>query len=183
MNRVNLNLFNQAKIPVGVSLKKVYGCCFFKSKPINCDFSLIQGNDCQKLSKKVQFIVKIYLIIFKGGFVPGEDIILEATIDNQSSKDINKFQISLVQKLNLKADQISKIVKRFMVTLVYPKKIKRETKKEFNNLILKVPPVNPNSFSSSSIVNISYYIKIIFDIEGPSIDTDLIIPIVIGNIF
>ncbi len=121
-------------------------------------------------------------IICLGGFVPGEKIILHASIENPSSKAICKFKISLVQYLKLKAQKSTKNIKRSMITLVLPKEIKANSKEEFKNLVLNVPPLNPSSFSLSNLVEISYFIKLTFDIEGPSIDSDLIVPITIGEI-
>ena len=52
MNRVDLNLFSEAKKTAGASIAKVYGCCFCKSKPITCKFSILKSNEPQELSEQ-----------------------------------------------------------------------------------------------------------------------------------
>ena len=112
----------------------------------------------------------------------GERIEIRGTIDNPSNKAIDKLQISLLQKLTFTAEKNKKVVKRILVTLIQPNKIPAKSKDELNRIFLKVPPTNPTSMKLSKIIDVSYALKLTFDIEGPSIDSVLFIPVTIGNL-
>lgn len=119
----------------------------------------------------------------KGGFVSGEKIRLYTTIDNKSSKEIDKFKITLYQQLKFIATDNQKLMKRAIVSLVLPHKIPKKSKKELKNVCLKIPPLSPTCLKSSKVLEISYFLKLTYDIEGPSIDTNLTLPFVIGNVY
>ena len=118
----------------------------------------------------------------KGGFVSGEKIHLHTTIDNKSSKAIDKFKITLYQQLKFIATDNHKLINRAIVSLVLPQEIPKKSRKELKNVRLKIPPLSPTCLKSSKLLEISYFLKLTYDIQGPSIDTNLTLPLVIGNV-
>lgn len=95
---------------------------------------------------------------------------------------MDKFKISLIQNLKFTADDNNtKSVKRAVSTLVVPDLIKSHSLKELKNIAIKIPAVCSTLLNLSRIIEITYFLKLTFDIEGPSIDSTLKIPLTIGN--
>ena len=116
------------------------------------------------------------------GFVPGEQICFDLVVDNKSNRDIKAPTASLVQVVRLQATTKSKTTHRKVTTLELPKRIEERTCENFDNMKLLVPPVCSSSFGTSRIIDISYYFDLNFDAAGPSVSTDLNVPIVIGTV-
>ena len=74
-----------------------------------------------------------------------------------------------------------KTFKRAIISLVLEEEIPKQSKKELKNLLMKLPALSPTCINASKLIEISYFINLTYDIEGPSFDTDLKIPLVIGN--
>lgn len=120
--------------------------------------------------------------ILVAGFVPGEPICFDLVVDNKSNRDIKPPLASLVQVVRLQATTKSKTTHRKVATLELPNRIQERMCEKFDNMKLVVPPVCSSSFGTSRIIDISYYFDLNFDASGPSISTDLNIPVVIGTV-
>ena len=84
--------------------------------------------------------------------------------------------------IKLTAESNTKIIKRFITTLVFPRAIPARSKEELNNVSIKIPALNGTMNKLTSLIEINYFVRLLFDIMGPSVEQELTIPIVIGTI-
>ena len=156
---VDLNHFPVLSQPSSVTQTKKFGCLCFKSNPVNISFTVRQG-----------------------GFVPGQTIICDAIVDNQSSKTLDILQVSLVENCTLNASSKSRvdtrIIHRFDLRQVQPK-----TTEEFRCIEIIVPPVCPTTMSSSSrVLLVGYHVQLVVGATGFSVNSYSKIPITVGTV-
>jgi hypothetical protein len=138
---------------------KVLCCGFCKSDPITAEFS-----------------------IMKGGYVCGECIVFNATVDNRSSREIKSCTVNLIQHLVFHATTKSKRCTRTVALIKYPKKINAKTTETWSDSVLTIPPVCSSSNGTCRIIEVIYSVVFNFDASGMAISTDVSIPITIGTI-
>ena len=97
---IDLNQMVVLREPCRVQSTKRFGCFCLKSDPINITFE-----------------------VRKGGFVPGEKIICDVFIENQSSKRLNKIYVVLYQECVLHATSKTKTVNRTVCRIELPKNV------------------------------------------------------------
>lgn len=118
----------------------------------------------------------------KSGFVPGEMILVDITVDNhQSARAIKAPVINFVESVILFTISKNRTVTRTISTLNLPRDIPANEIEEFNGLCIEVPSICPSSFCSTQVLQLSYYLKLEFESKGPKIMNDLVIPLVIGT--
>ena len=91
------------------------------------------------------------------------------------------YQQIKVATNNTLTSNSKKTIKRAIISLVLEEEIPKQSKKELKNLLMKLPALSPTCINASKLIEISYFINLTYGIEGPSFDTDLKIPLVIGN--
>ena len=158
ITHVDLNLNPALRQPVNTSASKTVCCCCFKSGPITATLSLK-----------------------KTGFVCGEMLSGNVTIDNQSSRDVKQPTIHLYEQVRLHATRKTKTMTRKICSFTLPKVIKENSSERFDNIGFAIPPVCPTLYTSR-VIELNYFFDLNFDATGISVSTDLKIPLVIGTI-
>ena len=129
--------------------------------------------------------------IAKTGYLPGEMVSFEAYVDNKTNRSVH-LSVGLVQMLKaigkkniislfsseIETESKTKIFERQVVQLKYSKKIKPATSQQWDQAEFRLPTICP-SFKTD-LLEISY--KIIFTFGRWTHETELIMPIVIGNV-
>ena len=121
------------------------------------------------------------LSVLKGGYVPGEDIVFNASVYNKSSKKL-RMKAKLVQRVTLHATTKSKEWTRVVAEIPFHKEIGENSCDEWNNSVLTVPAVCGSSNGFCRIIHVSYVLVLECDPSGPSFDLEIAIPIQIGTI-
>ncbi|KIH58821.1 arrestin domain protein [Ancylostoma duodenale] len=143
--------------------------------------------------------VKVECEVAKGGFVPGEMIVVSMRVINDSSKDIVKAQVKLIEVSNYVAYSMSKTVepsltfiekasgdnrqrqRRKLATGEQEIHIAKHSKGNVE-LYLQVPSTVP-FFDYCPIIKVEYVVEVKFESTGSlNSDIDVSIPIVIGTI-
>lgn len=153
--------------PYGLSETKILCCGCCASDPITATFNVL-----------------------KCGFVPGESLIYNISIDNKSNRDVIETTIKLVQEIKLTGSSREIIVKTTKVKTCYRdvvnvnllQIIAAKTNVTLNNnYSIIVPPVSATSTNTCKIIEIRYYVVFTFGCRG-SANKDMSIPITIGTI-
>ena len=95
---------------------------------------------------------------------------------------IHQPVISFVQKLKLQSPSRSKLTTREVCRILLPKEVQPETIEEFSNIRVQIPSVCPNLlFTQCKVLEIGYYVNLLFDAAGPDITTSVPIEFIIGT--
>lgn len=112
----------------------------------------------------------------------GEDIVFNAMIDNRSSKGLNRLTVSLIQRIKFHGKGRSKECIRNVASVNLHKAVGSNSVENWNNVLLKIPPVCSTTQGSSRLIEVSYLLVFTFGAIAPKLATDLVLPIVIGTI-
>ncbi|CAF0782805.1 unnamed protein product [Brachionus calyciflorus] len=159
LSHVDLNDYANVKQPYGVSAQKTLCCGPCSSKPITVTFS-----------------------VSKIGHVPGEPILFNVSVVNQTRKEIKQMKVTLMQNLRFEAKSRVRNCTRKVASMEFPNKVGIKTTEKWNNLPILIPSVSPSTMGNSRLIDVSYELFLNFDATGVSTSTDLNVPIVIGTI-
>ena len=127
-------------------------------------------------------MVSVTLNTLQGAYVPGQSIPFGLVIKNDSTKNIKKFFVYLLQETHIQATSSLRVVSKFE----FPKKILKNTTEVYKNGILNVPPVcqtfNHNLIKVNYFLLVSVNSKIKEKVKKIKNDS-LTIPITIGRRF
>ena len=104
---VDLNLNLALRQPSNAKNIQAFNYCCFKKEPIEAK-----------------------LLLFKGAFVPGENLMFNAIITNKSSINITNVIFRLIQTIVLRAKDKTNTFKRVVIETAYPKKIPKQSNEE-----------------------------------------------------
>jgi hypothetical protein len=138
---------------------KILCCLFCKSDPITAEFS-----------------------ITKGGYVCGECIVFNVTVNNRSSREIVSCSVKLMQHLIFHATTKSKKYTRRVAFIEYPNMINAKTTETWSGSAIIIPPVCSSSNGTCRIIDVFYSVVLKFNTSGISTSTYVSIPITIGTI-
>ena len=126
--------------------------------------------------------VSVSLNTLQGAFVPGQSIPFGLIIKNNSTKDIKKFFVHLLQETHIQANSSLRVISKFE----FPKKILKNSTEVYKNGMLSLPPIcqtfNHNLIKVNYFILVSVNSKIKNKIKKIKNDT-LTIPITIGICF
>lgn len=155
---LDLNNFRYLKQPNSVKIDKIIKKC-----------------GCSKAGS-----VSVSLNTLQGAYVPGQSIPFGLIIRNNSTKDIKKFFVYLLQETHIQANSSLRVISKFE----FPKKILKNSTEVYKNGILSLPPIcqtfNHNLIKVNYFILVSVNSKIKDKIKKIKSDT-LTIPITIGN--
>ena len=117
----------------------------------------------------------------QGGFVPGESISFHITIENNSSREISKMTLNLVQQIRFNTNRKVAIKYRNVSKITFDSIIKAKTVGNWKNATLEIPPVCPTSNGFYKLIQIGYLVSLSYEVKGPSLSNDLTIPCIIGT--
>lgn len=139
---------------------------------------------------KIIFLI-VYSKFYLAGYVPGEIVRYQATINNTCNRDVIRTRVKLVQYTVLQGSSREIIVKTHhtkkshhdMAKTVIDKVIAGKTSQTITNdqQPLVIPSVCPTLNGLCQIISVNYALVFTFGVKG-SIDKDLIIPITIGTV-
>ncbi|CAF0761104.1 unnamed protein product [Brachionus calyciflorus] len=159
LGQYDLNENPSLRLGLGVSDQK-YLCCWpCRSDPIIANFSLM-----------------------KGGYVPGEGIVFDITVNNKSNRLISRMSVSLIQKIKFKANYRTKLSYRTIENFRFPSSVQERSIVKWDNSVLIIPPICPTSDGRCKIIDVSYLVLFDFCASGLSLTKEMLIPIVIGTI-
>ena len=156
---VDLNLNLALRQPSNAKNIQAFNYCCFKKEPIEAK-----------------------LLLFKGAFVPGENLMFNAIITNKSSINITNVIFRLIQTIVLRAKDKTNTFKRVVIETAYPKKIPKQSNEEWKNVLLLIPSICPTSSSQKEIINISYYVSLELSPEKIHKRFNVTLPVTIGTI-
>lgn len=162
----DLNLIERAREPIQESNRRTFGF-MFKSKPLAIDIE-----------------------IDKTGYVSGESILVNASIDNKSNTkimycDILLFQESVYSGQFIRPGKPSHAKERShkdIICHVRQPGVEKRTTARWDNIAVHVPCVPATGLDGCSIIDTSYYLKIRLVPPGTALVLETEIPIVIGNV-
>lgn len=117
--------------------------------------------------------ITLQIRLSKSGYVPGESMLLEVNVTNNSNKDITRMEASLVQSAHYTAHRHAKRLhygysqnkdiehktdNRVVVQYVEEFRTAKHASSAYRRL-LAVPPVVP-SFNVCEFIQVSYYFKV-----------------------
>ena len=92
------------------------------------------------------------------------------------------MNVSLVQKIKLRANFKSKTSYKTMENFRFPSKVYEKSIVNWKNSVLIIPPICPTSNGNSKIIDISYLVLLDFYVSGPHLVKEIAIPVTIGSI-
>jgi hypothetical protein len=116
------------------------------------------------------------------GFVAGERIIFDVSIDNKSGSEINVLELSLVQTVRFIARGKSRISSSIYGKINLPGKVPPKSNQTFDNQVFSIPAVCSSSNDTCHIIRVSYLLNFKFGKSGLSMNQEMNIPITIGTI-
>jgi hypothetical protein len=121
-----------------------------------------------------------YRTLTTDGFVPGELISFNATIENHSRKTLIKINVQLIQHLEVHEKRHDKRYRHKIFELLYPNNIEAGSCGTWQGQ-LPIPPVCQSFDSSlSKLIDLTYSVVLFFDAEF-SLSKEIAIPITIGT--
>ena len=156
---LDLNRNLQLKLSQSVTNHKTICCLCCSQKPINIWFNL-----------------------YKTGYVCGEAIVFNATLNNQSSRKIPLVVLKLVQILKFHTKSKVKTIAREVTHIVFNKEIQPMSRVDWDNSVLTIPSVCPSSQNTSRLIEVSYTLVLSVEPSWPSSPLALKIPITIGSV-
>ncbi|XP_046556375.1 arrestin domain-containing protein 3-like isoform X1 [Haliotis rubra] len=157
-NRLDLNREPRAKKPNRRSKSKTLCCLCCTSGPISATFS-----------------------IDRQGYVIGEEIIINAEIENLSNKRVKKSKVVLMQEVLYHATTKTKPKTHDYAKLKHGE-IKQGDTDYWNAERLVVPPLTPSFLRGCKIIDVRYFLMLDVTPAGPSSDLVLYLNVIIGNI-
>ena len=121
------------------------------------------------------------LTIRKGGYVAGETIYAEITIENPTSRTIKPPTLFLHQVLYLNARTKTRTVNRVAASVVLGRGVEAKSNDTFKAELV-VPATCPSTLNTARVFVVAYQVGITAPISGPAIDAALAMPVVIGTI-
>lgn len=118
----------------------------------------------------------------KGGYVPGESIICDLIIENQSSRSLKYPYINLKQRVKINASNKSKTKVRKLTSAILEHKIAPRSRQKFAEVSVIIPPTCASSLDSSHVIEISYIFELKFGASGLSSPKSIQVPFVIGTL-
>ena len=159
IQQVDLNTNPLLRQPATGSQVNTICCCCCKSDPIIAKLSLP-----------------------KSGYVPGEQLIFNASIDNKSNYEMKSTSLKIIQYILCMTSSGSRMFRSLVAEVVSPKKIGKNSYDEWNNVSVTIPSVCPSSRGTSKILDVYYCAVLHVDPYGPFSSFDTSIPIVIGTV-
>jgi hypothetical protein len=160
-NGLNLNLFPD--------LSKV----FIK----NCKYNTIEAPEETEVGT-----LKFTFSILKNGYIISENITLNATIDNNTSKDIYHVGFKLVRRYRIKQkDKETMVSEKAVVKCSHDRKIAKFSNEEIKEMTLLIPSVCPtkSTIVKELTIQVYYYVELKLKLEGCRSISERI-PILIG---
>lgn len=124
--------------------------------------------------------LKFNIHMKKTGFVPGEDICLDAEISNRSPLRVTAIQASLVMNSKYHAQKNSVMFKQIVNKRRDDHELDEGDSRRWQNVRLAVPPYIPESFlQSCDIIDLTYVFQFRVELVGGK-ELKVEIPIIIG---
>ncbi|EDV41865.2 uncharacterized protein Dana_GF17685 [Drosophila ananassae] len=159
LQNYNLNLSPELMTPLVHEDVKHLCCWFCRSAPVFYTF-----------------------IIPYGGYAPGQKIQYIMKINNQSTYDVDGFEVNLRQNINFRAQVPQTKERKLEKTLSHSLQrmsVRRLSKKSFTGL-LDIPSVPPSS-RYEGIILVQYFVSVIISMGECHMDSEFEVPIVIGT--
>jgi len=153
---VDLNLDPEAQVMCKRSKSKNLGFCFV-SGPLRAD-----------------------VWIERKGYVPGENILFCAHVDNQSGEKMKFSRVQLIETAVYMAQGSSKVSERVLHITNHESFREADV---WDNFAIPVPPVAPSGLPNCSIIDVSYKIKFrVCHLGCTPTYLTIDLPIIIGNV-
>lgn len=124
---------------------------FRQQKPFKCDIEHRLGVSCVGGG-----IVKCAVSLDRGGYVPGESILVSAYVSNNSKIAIKSTKAALTETIEYSArNKIVQVEKRELAVIVRGK-IRAGGNDKWHNESLYVPPLPPTNLVGCHLINIKY---------------------------
>ncbi|ELU15532.1 hypothetical protein CAPTEDRAFT_219110 [Capitella teleta] len=154
---MDLNKEHSAGESVQLRREKQMCCCCCKSGPISC-----------------------VLRLDRTGYVPGEDINLDAELSNMSRKEVAASYVTMQQIVHYHAHGISRMTSSDIFR-ISGGKIKCGDNAFYHDII-HIPPLPPSRLDGCRLIDIDYVITIGVQPTGNGAAVEVNVPIVIGTV-
>lgn len=141
------------------------------------------------LWKEVRHTIKVLsfkifnsTFIFKGGYVPGEIITFNVSIDNKNRRAIKYATVSLYQNIKFRANGQNKNEKKEICSVKLDRVVEPRTTEKWHKLKLEIPRNCKPTNSISKIIEMKYELLLKFGSGGFSTPMYCAIPMVIGTV-
>ncbi|XP_014665524.1 PREDICTED: arrestin domain-containing protein 3-like isoform X2 [Priapulus caudatus] len=155
---LDLNVLPQAESHVSGRNEKYVCCWCCKQGPLACEAS-----------------------IPRMGYVPGENILVSAEIENNTNRKCNDSKAKLTVITTFSARSKTRSVSK-VIGFISKGEIKRREGETWTNEPLRVPPLPPSKLVGCNIIDIDYFVDVEVSPAGPALDLDVRLPIIIGSI-
>lgn len=124
----------------------------------------------------------------KSGYIPGQTLIFNVSIDNKSSRAITTTSVTLYKNIIFRAldesqsNKANKTVKLEIASIKLPREIASRDKDKWQNQSLPIPINCIPSMQHSKIIKTNYELVLRFGAGGFTTSVDCVIPIVIGTV-
>jgi len=125
--------------------------------------------------------VKCKIELDRGGYVSGENIVINGYVKNFSKVTIRHCKIVLLETIQyLSRGKIIQTEKRELAQIKFPK-IRPNSRDEFVNKKLYVPPLPPTNIRNSNIIRLNYDVYLIIEPKSMEKAIKLQLPIVLAT--
>ena len=152
---MDLNQTPGLKKAYGVSSEKILCCGPCKSDPILADFSIQKGMFLKLIYLSLKFFNPVLKYI--AGYVCGELVPFNATINNQSNREISDIRVKILQKIKFNATTKTRLAQEIVASANVPKKVGAKTSDTWTRFSIAIPPVCSSSEGECSIIQIKYF--------------------------
>lgn len=156
---LDLNTVPNAPAPAQTTDSKTVCCCCCESPPITATFRLDRS-----------------------GYVPGENIICNAEINEGTGKGVHSSKIKLIMTTTYRTHGGSKKRETHEIASLRHGPISAGGHDVWSGEMLLVPPVPPSFLPYCNIIEIDYIVQLSVDVADTPFDLTLPIPVIIGTI-
>lgn len=146
------------------------------SQPILCEVEKSLGMTCVRGGP-----VAVQVRLDRGGYIPGENITLHATILNHSRVTIRRTVASLTETIQYVAhNRVVQTERRELATLERGK-ISSGSSDQWANEMLYIPPLPPTNLRGCHLIRIQYDVFFVVEPKGVQKDVRLQLPILMAT--
>ncbi|KAL3865646.1 hypothetical protein ACJMK2_043012 [Sinanodonta woodiana] len=125
--------------------------------------------------------ISAHFRIDRKGYVPGDSIILNAEISNNSNRTMSASRVRLIMAISYHATTKSRN-EATEVARVQHREIAPFGSDTWSNERMVIPPLPPSYLAGCKIIDIAYILKLEVDPTGPSFDLEIPLEIILGTV-
>ncbi|XP_033749585.1 arrestin domain-containing protein 3-like [Pecten maximus] len=158
LSHVDLNLNPNCAMPAQLQDSKMICCLCCATGPVTAVFR-----------------------IDRSGYVPGEAIVINAEIVNNSDRSISSSRVKLIMNLRYYADGNTRFEKRDVAKVEHGP-IEPHGSDVWSGDRLVIPPIPPSPLANCNIIHMEYIVELKADVDNTPFDLEVPLNVIIGTV-